>query len=433
MGSETPLFKSAVLGILLWLSAGTLVLAQNGPAPADPVAQPVQEEPQKSLPEVLAARVSTTPERARLILDLAGTTKFAIASLDAPNRIAIDVRASGLEFTELAPIAGQGLVASYSVEMAESGRARAMLTLASPALVQQAYVLEAFDDQPARLVVDLIPTSAEQFAKHVADDLAASTMGAAAQATQAPTEPGGSNIVPKTRPLVVIDPGHGGIDSGARAHGDVMEKDVVLAFSLKLQELLVQSGRFDVALTREDDSFLRLNERVALARQNKADLFISIHADSFQEPDIRGASVYTRDENATDVLDKVLADQENTRDLIAGFSVPSEMADSVVDILVDLMRREMRMQSFVAAQSIVHQLEPSVALRPFPIRQADFFVLQAPDVPSVLVELGFLSNAGDIKNLMESGWRDRTAEALARGIATYFDEIQPTEPVAAAQ
>jgi N-acetylmuramoyl-L-alanine amidase len=433
MGSQTPLFKSAVLGILLWLSAGTLVLAQSGPAPVAPISQPVQEETSNALPEVLAARVSTTPERARLILDLAAPTKFAIASLDAPNRIAVDVRASGLEFTEQAPIAGQGLVSSYSVEMAESGRARTMLTLAFPAQVQQAYVLEAFDDQPARLVVDFIPATAEQFAKHVADDLAASTAGAAAPVPQTPTEPGGSNIARRTRPLVVIDPGHGGIDSGARAQSAVMEKDVVLAFSLKLQELLVKSGRFDVALTREDDSFLRLNERVALARQNKADLFISIHADSFQEPDIRGASVYTRDENATDVLDKVLADQENTRDLIAGFSVPSEMADSVVNILVDLMRREMRMQSFMAAQAIVHQLEPSVALRPFPVRQADFFVLQAPDVPSVLVELGFLSNAGDIKNLMERGWRDRTAEALARGIATYFDEIQPTEPAATAQ
>jgi N-acetylmuramoyl-L-alanine amidase len=223
---------------------------------------------------------------------------------------------------------------------------------------------------------------------------------------------------------VVIDPGHGGIDSGAETAQGVKEKDIVLAFSLRLQELLVESGRFDVALTREDDTYLRLEERVDLARANKADLFISIHADSFQQPEIRGASVYTRDENATDVLDKVLADNENKSDVIAGFAMPSTMAPEVVDILLDLMRREMRVQSYMAAQSIVHQLEPSVQLRRFPVRQADFFVLQAPDVPSVLVELGFLSNASDTANLMQSDWRDRTSEAIARGISTYFDSLE---------
>jgi N-acetylmuramoyl-L-alanine amidase len=109
--------------------------------------------------------------------------------------------------------------------------------------------------------------------------------------------------------------------------------------------------------------------------------------------------------------------------VIAGFTMPA-MTPEVVDILLDLMRREMRVQSFMAAEAIVHQLEPSVALRRFPVRQADFFVLQAPDVPSVLVELGFLSNASDAANLIRSEWRDRTAEAIARGISTYFDTIE---------
>jgi N-acetylmuramoyl-L-alanine amidase len=202
----------------------------------------------------------------------------------------------------------------------------------------------------------------------------------------------------------------------------VHEKDITLAFALQLQELLIASGRFDVALTRTDDSYLTLNQRVALARSNKADLFMSLHADSFQQREIRGASVYTRDERATDVLDKVLAENENKSDLIAGFAVPS-MQPVVVDILVDLMRRQMRRQSFLAAEAIVDQLGPSVALRRFPVRQADFFVLQAPEVPSVLVELGFLSNANDIANLQKSDWRDRAVDALARGVAAYFDKL----------
>jgi N-acetylmuramoyl-L-alanine amidase len=381
------------------------------------------------LPNVMDVRVAVTPERARLVIDLASKTEFALVSLSDPDRLAIDVRAATFTVPEPAvEVSEEGVIASYQVEQAGPERVRTTLTLSSPAQVQQAYVLEAFEDQPARLVVDIIPASAEEFAANVAKDFEASGASApvaddsALPVADNSTPAGGSELPIATRPLVVIDPGHGGIDSGAEAPGGAKEKDIVLAFALKLQQLLMASGRFDVALTREDDTFLRLEERVALARANKADIFVSIHADSFQQPDIRGASVYTRDENATDVLDKVLADSENKSDVIAGFAMP-QMAPEVVDILLDLMRREMRHQSYTLAESIVHQLEPSVALRRFPVRQADFFVLQAPDVPSVLVELGFLSNASDMANLLQGEWQDRTADALARGISSYFDSL----------
>lgn len=374
------------------------------------------------LPNVIDARVTTTSDRARLVVDLAGRTEFSFVSLENPKRLAIDVRAGTFSVPEPEGVPSEaGLVSAYVIEQAAADRVRTTLTLTSPAQVQQAYVLDAFEGQPARLVVDIIPATAEEFATNVErDKLASETVGPAV-----PTPAGGSELPEiASRPLVVIDPGHGGIDSGAETADGIKEKDIVLAFSLRLQELLIESGRFDVALTREDDSYLRLEERVALARANKADLFLSIHADSFQQPEIRGASVYTRDENATDVLDKVLADNENASDVIAGFAMPTTMAPEVVDILLDLMRREMRVQSYMAAQAIVHQLEPSVALRRFPVRQADFFVLQAPDVPSVLVELGFLSNASDMANLTRSEWRDRTAEAIARGVSSYFDSLE---------
>lgn len=374
-----------------------------------------------ALPNVMDVRVSSTPERARLVVDLAGKTNFAFVSLIDPTRLAIDVRAGTFTVPEPAGTpAGEGMVSEYFVEQAAPDRVRTTLTLSQPAQVQQAYVLDAFEDQPARLVVDIIPATAEEFAANAEKDAAASASVATAVES---TPAGGSELPIATRPLVVIDPGHGGIDSGAEAPDGVKEKDIVLSFALKLQQLLVASGRFDVALTREDDTYLRLEERVELARANKANLFLSIHADSFQQPEIRGASVYTRDENATDVLDKVLADNENKSDVIAGFAMP-QMAPEVVDILVDLMRREMRVQSFLAAQSIVQQLEPSVALRRFPVRQADFFVLQAPDVPSALIELGFLSNAKDMANLKENDWQTRTAEAIARGISSYFDSLE---------
>ena len=380
-----------------------------------------------ALPNVMDVRVTVTPERARLVIDLAAKTEFALVSLSGPDRLAIDVRAATFSVPEPSgKPAGEGVISDYLVEQAGPDRVRTTLALSAPAQVQQAYVLDPFEDQPARLVVDIIPATAEEFAANVAKDLAASDTATPPAVADVSTPAGGSELPIVTRPLVVIDPGHGGIDSGAETAGGIKEKDIVLAFALRLQELLVASGRFDVALTREDDTFLRLEERVALARTNKADIFISIHADSFQEPEIRGASVYTRDENATDVLDKVLADNENKTDIIAGFAMP-QMGPEVVDILLDLMRREMRHQSYSLAQAIVHQLEPSVELRRFPVRQADFFVLQAPDVPSALVELGFLSNATDMANLLHGDWQDRTAEALARGISSYFDGLEPEE------
>ncbi|SEQ39459.1 N-acetylmuramoyl-L-alanine amidase [Devosia sp. YR412] len=411
---------------LLVLPLVAALLLAGGLQAQDAPAAPAEVAP-VALPNVIDVRVSATPERARLIIDLAAKTEFALVSLSEPDRIAIDVRAATFSVPEPSgKPAGEGnMISDYLVEQAAPDRVRTMLTLSAPAQVQQAYVLDPFEGQPARLVVDVIPATAEEFAANVARDAAAS--GTATPPVTADSTPaGGSELPIATRPLVVIDPGHGGIDSGAETADGIKEKDIVLSFALKLQELLVSSGRFDVALTREDDTFLRLEERVALARTNKADLFISLHADSFQQPEIRGASVYTRDENATDVLDKVLADNENKTDIIAGFAMP-QMAPEVVDILLDLMRREMRHQSFVAAQAIVHQLEPSVELRRFPVRQADFLVLQAPDVPSVLLELGFLSNADDMANLLQGEWQDRTADALARGISSYFDSMVPDE------
>jgi N-acetylmuramoyl-L-alanine amidase len=453
---------------------------------------------QEALPQVLAARVSTTPERGRLVVDLSTPTEFAIATLANPDRIAVDVRASAVAITEPQSVAGTGIIASFSTAMAEAGRARTELRLNQPAVVQQAYVLDPIGDQPARLVVDLITTTPSDFAARAAADLAsararegavAATASSEAPSSAAPgssaAEAASSNAVdaasssaaevasgeasslpassseatpasassseelaadvplayaapaplgpdtspapavpgpkptPGSRPLIVIDPGHGGIDNGASAPSGVHEKDITLAFALQLRDLLVKTGLFDVAMTRQDDTYLSLNDRVNLARQNKADLFISLHADTFQESDIRGASIYTRDEQATDILDKVLADGENRADIVAGYVKP-DTKPQVVDVLVDLMRREVRQQAYIAAQDILRAMQPGVALRRFPLRKADFFVLQAPDIPSMLIELGFLSNNADINNLENVAWRDKAVSAIARGIETYF-------------
>ncbi len=394
-------------------------LAQDA-APEEAQAEQASEEAETA-PAVLDSRVTSTPERARLVLDLSMPTEFGVYTLADPARMVVELRAQSGEGGE-GQAAGDGLVSGYTVEAAGAERVRAVMNLSGPARVQQSYILEAFEDQPARLVVDLIPDTQENFAANVreVDEPGADETVETAELDGTETAPGETTTaVPAVRPLIVIDPGHGGVDGGARSATGLEEKHIVLAFALKLQNLLVETGKFDVALTRETDTFLTLSERVALARQNQADLFISLHADSFDQENVRGASIYTRGDIVLDALDRVLAENENRVDLVAGFNPPEDPA--VVDVLVELLGRETRRQSYVAAQALIEQLEPSVQLRRFPLRQADFFVLNAPDVPSVLIELGFLSNSDDTENLTTDAWLDRVAAALARGVAVYFE------------
>ncbi|SDG66519.1 N-acetylmuramoyl-L-alanine amidase [Pelagibacterium luteolum] len=407
------------------LSIAIVVLCAMGGAFAQDEAVTPEAEPataESGPPALLDSRVTATEDRARLVLDLTTPPEFAVYTQADPMAVVIELRAQVGQADEVTEPAGTGLVSGYSVDGQDGQRVRVVLNLETPAQVQQSYVLEAFEDQPARLVVDLVPDTAENFAANVRGAAPADAEEAVAETVldgQA-TAPGETaTAVAEVRPLIVIDPGHGGVDGGARASNGLEEKNIVLAFALKLQSLLVETGRFEVALTRDADAFLTLSERVALARQNRADLFVSLHADSFDQPDVRGASIYTRGDLATSELDRVLAENENMADLIAGFDPPED--EGTVDALVDLMSRETRRLSYVAGQALIEQLEPSVQLRRFPLRQADFFVLNSPDVPSVLIELGFLSNSDDTENLTTDAWLDRVAAALARGIAVYID------------
>jgi N-acetylmuramoyl-L-alanine amidase len=221
--------------------------------------------------------------------------------------------------------------------------------------------------------------------------------------------------------VVVLDPGHGGIDSGTSPNG-VPEKEVVLAFAEILKEKLVSKGRYEVHLTREDDTFIPLRERVEFARKRGASLFLSIHADYFPEKTDKatGATVYTLSEEASDEEARALAAKENFSDALAGIELPSDSDEVLANILIDLAQRETQNRSTVFARSIVGELAGKNALHTKKLRSAGFRVLKAPDVPSVLLELGFLSNPDDEKRLTSEAWRDRTADAVADSIDVYF-------------
>jgi N-acetylmuramoyl-L-alanine amidase len=412
LGMNLRPLRALWIVLALTVGLGGQVLAQDNAG---------AEAAEDASPAVIDSRVTSTPERARLVLDLTQPTEFAVYTLAEPNRMVVELRAEATAGDQ-GQSAGEGLVTSYSIGMAGTDRVRAEMILSAPARVQQSYILEAFEDQPARLVIDLIPDSAENFAANVrqVETTPEAEVAVVPTLDGEETAPGETTAPqPTVRPLIVIDPGHGGVDGGARSATGLEEKHIVLAFALKLQNLLVETGKFDVALTRETDTRLSLTDRVALARSNQADLFISLHADSFDQEDVRGASIYTRGDIVLDALDRVLAENENRADLVAGFNPPDK--PEVVDVLVELLGRETRRRSYLAAQALISQLEPSVQLRRFPLRQADFFVLNAPEIPSVLIELGFLSNSDDTANLTTDAWLNRVAAALARGVAIYFE------------
>lgn len=226
------------------------------------------------------------------------------------------------------------------------------------------------------------------------------------------------------KPVVILDPGHGGVDPGAISVSGAYEKNIVLALARDVKAQLDKDGKVICLLTRERDQFVALRERVAIARNAHADLFMSLHADTVADPLIRGLSVYTLSQNASDAEAQALADKENKADIVAGIDLSNESAE-VTNILIDLVQRESMNLSAVFAQRLVAEVsrETHVLLQNSH-RFAGFAVLKAPDVPSVLVETGYLSNERDEQMLRRPEYRAKLAGALARAIERYFAQTQ---------
>jgi N-acetylmuramoyl-L-alanine amidase len=294
------------------------------------------------------------------------------------------------------------------------GGSRLVIDLARPARIDKAFVLDAANEQPARLVLDLAATDRETFMRAIALENRVPETRKTERQTDG--KPGAD-----PRPLVVIDPGHGGIDNGTRAASGEQEKTIVLEFSLMLRDKIEKTGKYRVVMTRTDDSFVALADRVELARARQASLFISIHADALRrgEGDAQGATVYTLSERASDAAAARFAEAENRADVIAGLDLSSEPSD-VAGILIDLAKRETKTFSLQFARTMVGELKNAVRLHQNPIRSARFVVLRAPDVPSVLVELGFVSNKADLQSLVSAEWRGRGADAIVQAVHTFF-------------
>lgn len=221
------------------------------------------------------------------------------------------------------------------------------------------------------------------------------------------------------KPVIALDPGHGGRDPGAISVGGIYEKDITLAMGRELRKVLVGTGRYRVFMTRERDVSVRLRERVRRARQANADLFLSIHADALGNPRVRGLSVYTLSEKASDSEAAALAERENKADIILGMDFSQESPD-VTNILIDLAQRETMNRSVQFANTLLRALPPEVRTLNHSRRYAGFAVLKAPDVPSALLEMGYLSNQTDEKLLRQRAYRAKLARSVVEALDGFF-------------
>jgi N-acetylmuramoyl-L-alanine amidase len=362
----------------------------------------------------LTFRMAGDELRTRIVVNFDREPEISTFFLQHPHRLVIDLpRATfGFDQKSLEP---RGLVTNVRYGLIGDDRSRLILTLRGPFKLESVRVAKNENAPGYRLMADIVASSDREFAEAIATQNA--NTGSTRAASKSDRVATGNDPVPPHVFTVMIDPGHGGIDTGAEGIHGVKEKDVTLSFARELRDLLAKRGNMRVLMTREDDIFLRLSERVRIARQHEADLFISIHADTINQHDIRGATVYTLSDKASDSVARAMAERENKSDAAAG--VTHEEPPAVSDILADLMRRETHAFSLNFAGKVVHALKDETNLINNPHRFAGFQVLRAPDVPSVLVEIGYLSNAEDEKLMMDPAWRARVASGLAGAVEAF--------------
>lgn len=362
-----------------------------------------------------AARIIGDETRIRFLIEFNQEPEIEFLYLDEPYRLILDLPNTEFQFDQSA-LEPRGLLKDLRYGNRSQGSSRIILVLAGAAVLEERQ-FQILDNDQYRLVLDISVSSDDVFN----DIMAEQTWNFQSVGTKT------SRINLSGRKdldefILVLDAGHGGVDGGAEGRAGAIEKDITLAFVQTLFAELEADDNLNIILTRDNDQFLSLGARVRIGRQVHADLFVSIHADSIRQTNLRGASVYTLSDRASDALTASLAASENRADVIEGFNL-DDTPDEATDILLDLARRETETLSNQVADQIVADFEGQVLLITNPHRRAGFRVLKAPDVPSILIELGFLSNPDDEKLLVSETWRRQTAQLLAQSIRNYKARI----------
>jgi N-acetylmuramoyl-L-alanine amidase len=364
-------------------------------------------------PVALDMRIAGDDSVTRIVVEFDRPIDVSHQLLDKPWRLVLDFNKIGYGFSDDV-VGDKGLISGLRYGDMGGNHSRIIFQARHPFRIRKMATRAEGESGRYNLVIDLEVTGQEAFEKALDRSI---TTSAVVNTAQKRDRLGATRE--KDRPFtIIIDPGHGGIDDGAKGIGGTLEKDVTLAFAKRLRDALTRETEAQVFMTRDDDVFVALADRTGFARQHEADLFISIHADFLRQHEVRGATVYTISEKASDQVAATVAANENLADSVAGVELPSDESD-VSDILVDLARRETLGFSVQFARLAISDMKGFARLIKNPHRYAGFRVLKAPDVPSVLIELGYLSNKDDEKLMNEDEWRRGLADRLVDAIEKF--------------
>ena len=359
--------------------------------------------------QIRNARLWRSDDKLRLVFDLSGPVQYKTFTLSAPERLIIDLSGAGLsgDFSQLA-LTNSGITSIRSGHFGQ-GDTRIVLDLAAP-MQLNSFLLPPQDGQGHRLVLDL--TSATQVPRQITPE----------------PKPLVDKAHPKRDIIVVVDPGHGGKDPGAVGSKGQREKDVVLSIAQLLAKRLKREKGFDVKLVRNDDFFVPLRKRVEIAHKHNADMFISVHADAAPRVTASGASVYALSEGgATSATARFMAQRENGADLLGATSLLNlkDKDPMLAGVILDMSMNATIASSLQLGNSILGSLEGITSLHQKRVEQAGFAVLKSPDVPSILVETGFISNARDSARLVTARHQQAVADGLFEGLKKYFQKNPP--------
>lgn len=365
----------------------------------------------------LDVEASSITDRGRNVvidLRLSQGVPYRVFTLDAPRRLVLDFRE--VDWGDMAPreLDQSDNVSNVRVGGFRPGWSRMVIDLEGPYLLQTAALNVEADSGVSVLEVVLRQGEPEEFA--------AKAGVPAMPGWDLPAGGKPASIKPRQRgdgPLrIVLDPGHGGIDPGAEKEGAI-EKHLMLSFARELKEVLIRSGGFDVVLTREDDSFVSLERRVAIAHQVEGDVLISLHADAVTEGQATGVTAYVLSESASDKASEALAERHDRSDILSGVDLHGT-DDIVADVLIDLARQETQPRAMLLSEALILGIsEYDLRVNSRPIRSAGFSVLKSPDIPSVLLELGFLSSPKDLENLTNAEWRNDLAQGITDALKAW--------------